>query len=48
MKFGGCDKTQEMIDAWEKYTRDLWAESEATAPQEEVVYILGEPPNLPL
>jgi hypothetical protein len=48
MKFGGCDKTQEMNDKWDKYVRDLWVESEATAPQEEVVYILGEPPNLPL
>lgn len=48
MKDGGCDKTQEMIDAWNRSVRELWAEEEAKAPQEQVIYIIGEQIQLPL
>lgn len=48
MKDGGCDKTQEMNDAWDRYARELWAEEEAKAPQEQVTYIVGEQIQLPL
>lgn len=46
MRFGGCDKTQEMIDEWNKYTLALWAEEESKAPQEHSDYIVGDQTSL--